>query len=263
MQPQAKFTEEEACRPDIVRSVVRAFSLLRLMNFRQYWTLQELHDETGLPKATLWRLLSTLRHEGYVLAEDKVGTYRLSSKVRELDDGYTESNRMVDLARPILIETTKRIKWPCALGTLDGDSMVVRFSSARHSPLALFTTTVGLRRELLTTAMGRSYLAFCSEKIRMTLLEHVAPASLPVIEDDLAQVRAVGYAVRSGTGDPASSTMAVPVYVDRESVATLSMTTFPRSMNVITIEKHYPVLVDAAEQISLQFRSAELASTQL
>jgi IclR family transcriptional regulator, mhp operon transcriptional activator len=263
MSSQELWEGDTDCRPDIVRSVVRAFSLIRLMNFRRSWTLQALHDETGLPKATLWRLLSTLRHEGYVVAEDRIGTYRLASKVRELDNGYTESNRLADLARPKLIALTKKIKWPLALGTLDIDAMVIQFTSAPYSPLALYTTTVGQRRNLLDSAMGRVHLSFCSANEKTTLLENLvnAPAAMEVdslasIERDLSQIREAGYAVRQVCGyKPASSTLAVPVLVDGESIGALSMTTFPRCMTAATIEKHLPILIETAHSLALEFLS--------
>ncbi|HMX11790.1 MAG TPA: helix-turn-helix domain-containing protein, partial [Burkholderiaceae bacterium] len=112
-----------------MRAVVRALRLLRLMNERPVWTLQALHQASGLPKATLSRLLATLRQEGYVAAEATPGLYRLAGKVRELDGGYTEGSRLVDAGRPILLRVTRQIKWPLALATLDVDAMVVRFSS--------------------------------------------------------------------------------------------------------------------------------------
>jgi IclR family mhp operon transcriptional activator len=263
MNSQALWEGDTDCHPDIVRSVVRAFSLIRLMNFRRSWTLQALHDETGLPKATLWRLLSTLRHEGYVVAEDKIGTYRLAGKVRELDNGYTESNRLADLARPKLIALTKKIKWPLALGTLDIDAMLILFTSAPYSPLALYTTTVGQRRKLLDSAMGRVHLSFCSASERATLFENVINAqaveeedSLASIERDLSQIREAGYAVRHVRGyEPASSTLAVPILVDGESIGALSMTTFPRCMTASTIEKHSPILMETARSLASQFQS--------
>lgn len=253
---------DSECQPDMVRSVTRAFALLRLMNSRQYWSLQALNAETGLAKATLWRLLATLRHEGYVIAEDKVGVYRLTSKVRELNTGYCESTLLSDLARKLLIGVTKQIKWPVALGTLDEDCIVVRFTSLAYSPLAIYATTLGQKRQLLDSAMGRSYLAFCSAEQRARLLDHVIGAPrdareslLATIEKDLIQIRSAGYAVRHHGGTPASSTLAVPVLVQGESIAVLSMTTFPKSMTAATIEKHCPILIETARTIAAEFQS--------
>ncbi len=264
----------ETTRPgsaDTIRAVVRALRLLRLMNERPVWTLHELHQAGALPKATLSRLLATLRQEGYVAAEATPGLYRLSGKVRELDGGYTEGSRLVEVGRPILLRVTRQIKWPLALATLDVDAMVVRFSSMPYSPLAVHTTTLGHRLGLVESALGRAFLAFCSDTERQALLDNLdAPeVSTPDaegpdlrvwprgwVEHDLAQVRAAGCAVRQPNAERGSATLAVPVCVGGEAVAALSMTTFGRSMTAAVVARHRPILAETAEAIAAAF-SAE------
>lgn len=250
---------------EAVRAVVRALRLLRLMNERSVWTLHALHLASGLPKATLSRLLATLRQEGYVASEATPGLYRLSGKVRELDGGYTEGSRLVDAGRPILLQVTRQIKWPLALATLDVDAMVVRFSSMPYSPLAVHTTTLGHRLSLLESALGRAFLAFCSTTEREALLDHLlgaAGGADPVgaggmprdwVLHDLAQVRAAGCAVRQPNAQRGSATLAVPVCVGGEAVAALSMTTFGRSLTAAVVERHRPILAQTAESIARAF----------
>lgn len=258
---------------DTIRAVVRALRLLRLMNEQPVWTLHELHRASALPKATLSRLLATLRQEGYVAAEATPGLYRLAGKVRELDGGYTEGHRLVDAGRPILLRVTRQIKWPLALATLDVDAMVVRFSSMPYSPLAVHTTTLGHRLGLVDSALGRAFLAFCSDTERQVLLDNLyslyspgqdTDAELPDlrawprdwVEHDLAQVRAAGCAVRQPNAERGSATLAVPVRVDGEAVAALSMTTFGRSMTAAVVDRHRPILAETADAIAAAF-SAE------
>lgn len=260
----------ETTRPgaaDAIRAVVRALRLLRLMNERPVWTLHELHKASTLPKATLSRLLATLRLEGYVAAEATPGLYRLAGKVRELDGGYTEGSRLVDAGRPILLQVTREIKWPLALATLDVDAMVVRFSSMPYSPLAVHTTTLGHRLGLVESALGRAFLAFCSDTERQALLDNLyaarqgADAELPDlrawprewVEHDLAQVRTAGCAVRQPNAERGSATLAVPVCVAGEAVAALSMTTFGRSMTAAVVERHRPILAETAQAIAAAF----------
>ncbi len=248
---------------DTIRAVVRALRLLRLMNERPVWTLHELHLASALPKATLSRLLATLRQEGYVAAEATPGLYRLAGKVRELDGGYTEGSRLVEAGRPILLRVTRQIKWPLALATLDVDAMVVRFSSMPYSPLAVHTTTLGHRLGLVDSALGRAFLAFCSDTERQALLDnlYLQDADGPDlrawprdwVEHDLAQVRSAGCAVRQPNAERGSATLAVPVCVGGEAVAALSMTTFGRSLTAAVVAQHRPILVETAEAIAASF----------
>lgn len=236
-----------------VRAVVRTLRLLRLMNQRPLWALMDLHSETGLPKSTLSRLLATLIAEGYVRAEEPAGTYRLTAKVRELDCGYTEYSRLVDVGRSIAVKVTKRIKWPLAIATLDQDAVVVRFSSMPYSPLAVHTTTLGHRLGLLESALGRVYLAFCGEVERKSILDVLmGPAGQGDDEardwvlSDLARIRAEGYAIRQPGAARGSATLAVPILQGGSALASLSMTTFGRSLTPEAIAQHVPILTETA-----------------
>ncbi|MDE2372501.1 MAG: helix-turn-helix domain-containing protein [Burkholderiales bacterium] len=254
-------SDQDASSRGSVRAVVRALRLLRLMNERAVWTLHELHGRTGLPKSTLSRLLATLRDEGYVLADAVAGSYRLGAKVRDLDGGYTEASRLVETGRTILLRVTRQIKWPLALATPDGDAIVVRYSSMPYSPLAVQTTTLGHRLGWCESALGRAYLAFCSAKERACLLDALhgaepAPAARARIEQELAQVRAAGHAVRQPGAGVDSATLAVPVLVRGEAAAALSMTTFGKSMTRRTIAEHAPILVETARAIAEAYEAA-------
>ncbi|WP_438391896.1 helix-turn-helix domain-containing protein [Caballeronia sp. DA-9] len=241
---------------DTIRSVVRALTVLKLMNERPLWMLQDIHHVSGLPKSTLSRLLATLVHEGYVRSEGPPGTYRITSKTCELGAGYSESNRLIDVGSAIALKVTRKIKWPLALGVLDCDAIVVRFSTMPYSPLAVQPTTLGHRLGLVETAMGRIYLAFCSETERDSIFRQLAglkPGGEKLALDwmlrDIARVRAAGYAVRQPSGTRGSATLAVPLLCEGNAIAALSMTTFGRSMTRTVIERHLPILVDTARQI--------------
>lgn len=239
---------------DKIRSVARVLSVLRAMNIKNVSTLHELHYHTALPKSTIFRLLATLVQEGYVIWEEGASIYRLTSKVKELSDGYTEDSRIVDLAKPILLKVTREIKWPLALGFLDRDAIVVRFSSMPYSPLAISSTTLGYRLGLTNTAMGRVYLAFCSDIEREAIFDHIVSKiydtdALRFIRCDLRQVIQAGYALRFVNAMSDSSTLAVPVQADASAFAVLSMTTFGNAMTNETIERHLPILINTAKQI--------------
>src|ERR1700685_1908510 len=161
-----------------IRSVRRAFALLRLLNQREVWDLHSLHESAQLPKPTVYRLLNTLRKAGYVQSDRGTGEYRLAERVQELAAGYTEKSLLVEIGAPGARSVTRRIRWPLALGTLSEDVIVVRYSTMPDSPLAVQTTTLGHRLGLLESAMGFAYLAFCpaSEyEILISLLSEASP----------------------------------------------------------------------------------------
>ena len=249
-----------------IRSIDRALELLRVMNLQDGSQLHELHQRTGLPSPTVYRILATLRRAGYVKPEGG-GRYRLTSQVRELGSGYTDKSLIVDVASPIALRVTRQIRWPLAIGTLDGDAICVRYSTMPYSPLAVQATTLGHRLGLLESAMGHAYLAFCPASERHILVDLLQAAAGPgkLIDpahlDGLLQLtRRRGYGLRLAPSRGASATVAVPICAAEQVQAILSMTTFGRAMTQATLARYVPVLKSTAAGIAAAFAAA--AGTQ-
>jgi IclR family mhp operon transcriptional activator len=199
-----------------------------------------------------------LQAEGYARPEQPAGTWRLAARARELGGGYTEGHALIDQGRNLLLETTRQIKWPLALGLLEVDAIVVRFSSMPYSPLAVHTTTLGHRLSLLESAMGRAYLAFCGETTRDTLLHELGlgedTSDKPLrrwVLHDLRQVAQAGWAVRQPNAERGTATLAVPVCApDEDALAVLGMTTFGKAMTPTVISQHVPLLQATALRLA-------------
>lgn len=242
---------------DRIRAIARALAILRAMNERETWSLHGLHLRVGLPKSTLFRILQTLQAEGYVRAEERTGSYCLTAKVRDLGNGYTERSRLVDLGAPIALAVTRSIKWPLAIGTLDGDALVVRYSTMPYSPLAVHATTLGQRLGLAETAMGKVYLAHCAPHERAVLLQMLRREPLGAVlydEDglcgELALIARQGYAVRLPSTERGSATIAVAIRQGEEVGGALGLTTFGRMMTGQLIATYLPILQRTAEDIA-------------
>jgi IclR family mhp operon transcriptional activator len=226
---------------------------LRLINQRQGIGLNELHRLSGLPKPTVFRILLTLQQEGYVEPDGIPGVYHLTSKVQELSAGYSETSLIVKIGAPIVAATTKAIKWPLAIGTLDGDAMVVRCSTMPRSPLAIQTTTLGHRLNLLESAMGRAYISGCTPATRATLADLACERSPVDAERVIRQAVALGYGLRLPTHTGDSASLAVPVRGEEDPLAVVSLTTFGNTMNNDFIARLLPSLRSTAEDIRLAY----------
>jgi IclR family transcriptional regulator, mhp operon transcriptional activator len=245
-----------------IRSIERALELLRVMNLLDGSQLRELHLRTGLPRPTVYRILATLRRAGYVRAEGS-GRYRLTRQVRELGSGYTDKSLIVDVASPIALRVTRQIRWPLAIGTLDGDAICVRYSTMPYSPLAVQATTLGHRLGLLESAMGHAYLAYCPAAERRILIELLQSAAgsgelmdRAHLDGLLKLTRRRGYGLRLPPSRGASATVAAPVCVAGQVQAILSMTTFGRAMTQATLARYVPVLRSTAAEIAAAFTAA-------
>lgn len=218
-----------------VESVLRALTLLRELNRQRVSSVKDLHAATGLPKATIVRLLKTLCDANYVTNDRRQGGYRVTSNVKALSCGYHGDPLVVEAARPWAIEFTRQHRWPIAMATFDKDAVVVRLSTIPDSPVSPFHGTINLRLDLLTRGLGRAYLAFCPEEERALLLD-----TLGLADDErrtclamLARIRNAGFALRDPAVEPRSSnTIAVPIMRGRDVLATIGMTYYNSAYSV-------------------------------
>jgi len=218
-----------------VQSVVKTLELLAEVNRTSLATVGELHKRTGLPKPTIVRLLETLMAAGYVVRDERMRGYQVTSAVQRLSAGFHGAPLVIEAARPWATALTSQIKWPCAVCLLDRDAVVVRYSTIPDSPISPFHATLGYRLTLGGRALGRAYLLFCPEEERQILRAAMRTSSDPenrsLTDEDLermiTQARFRGYTDRDSNVEPRNSdTIAVPLMQGERVVATFGVTYF-------------------------------------
>lgn len=255
-----------------VRSVVRAVQLLQALNRQPVSTLDFLHEQTRIPKPTIVRMLQTLEGCGMIQHAPQHGAYFLASGVRTLSSGYHSEPLMVEAAAPLLDELTRRVKWPVAMAVLDDMSMVVRYSTIPLSPLALRHSTLNMRLSLVSRALGRAYLAFCSPEQQHALLQALRRSGGPedglaqdpdAVEAVLSEIRRLGYALRDPVVWPASNTVAVPVFDQLGVACSLGLTFFSSTMSPQqAVERYLPALQRVAHDIGERLQALQATESR-
>lgn len=218
-----------------VRSVERTLMILEHLNRNRVTRVSELHEETGLPKPTIVRLLQTLEQTGYVSNDPRHGGYQVTSRVTSLSAGFHGDPLVVEAGRPHAAKLTKLLMWPATIAILQEDAVVVRYSTIPDSPNSPFHTTVNMRLTLDRHALGIAYLAFCPPKQQNTLIRLLSQREAvsrdkadeweALLRLKLKTVRAQGYAERDPTMEPRSSnTIAMPVMDQDRVLGTLGIT---------------------------------------
>ena len=244
-----------------IRAVQRALTLIRLMNKRDSWTLQQIAEESGLAKATAFRLLHTLHEEGYVhMPPRRLGVYRLSSKVRELGAGLTRFTIFADLAEPLIILATRELGWPVSFAMPAAPFMRIVSCGMPYSPEhSAKATSIGREHWMFSSAVGAAYLSRSSEKqIRACLDAAIAEQGAETVNavpapqnllSSLQDVRVAGYALRIANVSDLNSAMAVPVFAGDWTIGAIACSTFPRSLSHAFIRRMLPPLVETAARI--------------
>lgn len=130
------------------------------------------------------------------------------------------SGRFVDLAHPLVEELSRRSGETALIGCLDEKSTkTVYIDKAECGNPIRYTATLGLKRELYATAIGKVLLAhFPQERLetylRTVVLERFTPRTLvdvPALLASLNKVRVTGAAVTEDERIMGASGVAAPI----------------------------------------------------
>ena len=216
----------------IVRGLLRVLSVLRALNENNYATAMQLAKATDLPRPTVDRLLHTLIQAGYVTHAGARDTFRLTNLVRSLSDGFDDEAWVTQVAGPVLAELGDKIVWPTDIATFDRDSMVVRETTHRRSPLSINREVPGFRPPVLLSSLGLVYLAWSTERDQEEILRAIAASDRPDaplardrewVQARLAEVRRRGYGFREGGISEKTGSIAVPVMWRGKSLAAINI----------------------------------------
>jgi IclR family transcriptional regulator, KDG regulon repressor len=155
----------------------------------------------GQPKATIFRILYTLRKLGYVQQDEQSGAYRLTPEVEWL--GRSESRETLKrAARPYLERLRAQFEQTVALAVLDRNQlMYIEILDGLRS--IRMNATVNTYAPLHSTSLGKAILSrLPAEDARsmfnkrpLVKLTSKTITTLTALERHLAEVRSRGYAV--------------------------------------------------------------------
>lgn len=224
-----------------VRSLVRGLGVLKALNQAPggISTTTELAQACGVHRTTVKRILETLRAEGFVRRGEKDGQYYLTFEVRRLSEGFEDEAWIAQVATPLMHASVRELLWPCDLCTAESGFMVVRESTHRWSALSQHRAMIGEKMPMLVTALGRAYLAACTDEEReavLALLEQRADWIGDMARDRRAvqalidETRHRGYACNDGewSREAHFAAIAVPLFCGDSLLGVLNMV-FPKA----------------------------------
>lgn len=215
----------------VIEPIRRGFAVLEALSRRRSSTLALLVEETGLPRPTVVRLLHTLIALGYASRISRLQGYRLTDRVLGLSESIRFVDHLVDAAMPHMSSFTAEHGWPLYLATLSYGAVVIRHSTAPESPMSFEGAGLNARRPALISALGRAWLAFCSEEERRTFLRDIGGLNRrqeAALEEVLMRVRRDGVAFTQPPRPTRLHGMAVPIRHGSRVLGSLSIR-FPRS----------------------------------
>jgi IclR family transcriptional regulator, mhp operon transcriptional activator len=254
-----------------VRSVERAFSVLRAVNVMSDASVEAVARMTGLSWATALRMLETLEGLGYVTRGAGGGKYRPAIGVRALSDGFRDETWISEFAGSGLERLTEKFGWPAIFSTLDGTEMMVRESTQSKTPLAIERGMLGRRVPLLSSSGGRAYLSYTSEAEREHLLSLLRQrggddqkfVDSAAFKRMMRQIRYDGYAQRYRGTMPMTSSIAVPVLFNDHIVGCITIIWIASALSLEDAASRYvkPLQNLARDLASKSMRLYSMAET--
>ena len=185
-----------------VRALRRGLAILDILARHGPGRLSDVARKAQIPKSTTRRMLSALENAGYVRRTlgDDLFRSNIAAPGQSVSPPNRSAGRIVHAARPVLEALSKEVVWPSDVFVRDGLELQVIETTRPLTPLLVNRNQIGERVDMVTTAVGRAYLAYCPEAERREVLQGLGVSRRDLDTLGLAAIieetRRVGFAVR-------------------------------------------------------------------
>jgi IclR family KDG regulon transcriptional repressor len=219
--------------------------------------ISRLANRLGLAKSTVHRLATTLIDAGVLEQNPETGKYRLGLLVFELGSLVRRKIDVYNEAKPWLFALRDQTGETVHLAVLGRQGLVyINFIESQKA--IRMSSGLGQRKPLHCTAEGKALLAFQpSEVIERAIaagLDRLTPRTITdpaALRDELAVVRARGYATDDEECEPGMRCIAAPVRDDSGVVSAAVGIAGPvQRLTKKMLLSHAPALVNAVASIS-------------
>ncbi|MBP6019316.1 MAG: helix-turn-helix domain-containing protein [Burkholderiaceae bacterium] len=152
-----------------VNALIRGLLVLEAVNTQGPAGLSQIWRSTGLPKATVFRLLESLRATGYLVYDEKAQTYQVGLRTLALSNNVSYERQLLQMSAPVMTGFRETLGWPSDLAVFQHDKMVI-VDTNRQPGMLSANRSIGSRVPMMASATGRVYLASIGASEREKLL---------------------------------------------------------------------------------------------
>lgn len=215
------------------------------------------------PKATLYRFLQTLTHQGMLGYDQDRQTYALGVRLVRLAHAAWTQSSLAPLARPFVDALSVAVGETIHLAQLDlGQVLYVDKRNAAR-PVEMFSQA-GKVGPAYCTGVGKAMLAFLPEDALRRAMDRQSfhrftPTTLDTPERlmaDLAAIRARGYSLDREEHEPGIICIALPILTRTGRViGALSVTSTTARSTLAALEELAPKIGETAARIAAEAES--------
>src|SRR5712692_5934316 len=249
-----------------VDAAAKALELLSVFSFREpRLSLADLATRTGIPRATAFRLLSTLEQSGFLAKVH--GAYQLGIKCFVLGNIVAGGLDLRETAHPHLVALRDTTRETTQIAILDHWQVVYLERMLSPLPVGFMRSRAGAILPAYCTGLGKALLAFRpeTEVTAWAMTQTLKPltrntiTSLEQLLDELRTIRARGYGIDQEEREIGVRCIAAPVRNhEGDVVAAISVAgpseRMPRTLVGSAMAK---LVVAAAQEISLELGAVQ------
>ncbi|PIE53718.1 MAG: IclR family transcriptional regulator [Dethiosulfovibrio peptidovorans] len=185
-----------------VKSVVKAFSIMEALDKWGELSIGQLSEALEMDKATVHRLVSTMREAGYVNQDPDTRRYSNSLKLLAMGNRVMDRTGILKVARPHIKHLAGETGETVNLGILVG-SKIVYIDKLESSSTIKVGQDIGADVPCYCSALGKAILAYSSDAVAEKILDHVVMRRYTknsivdkvALQEELRRVRETGFAL--------------------------------------------------------------------
>ncbi len=248
-----------------VNALMRGLLVLEAVNAYGPAGLSQVQHHTGIPKATVLRLLESLRQAGYLTFDADSRTYQVGLRALALSNNVSSDDNLLQIARPIMARLREKMGWPSDLAVFQHDKMVI-VDTNRQPGILSSNRSIGSRVPMLASATGRAYLAAVPEAEQQRILLHLKDATDPfeklardpaAVQRILTETARRGYALSDQEFLKTNRGAAVAVMRGPQVVCVINLIAVAALATLADVEQRYvPMLFEAKAELEQKLAGA-------
>ncbi|MDC7227857.1 MAG: IclR family transcriptional regulator [Spirochaetales bacterium] len=188
----------------LIPNIARALKIIEyLAKVKNEASITEISDDFDYPKNSVFRILNTLEYYGYV--EETQRKYKATPRLLYLGYAGMRNNGITENSIDIMHSIRDELNETVMLGTLLGNEIVI-IEQLPSFQYIKFTTEIGHRVNIHTSAPGKAIAAYLPEMERADLLSHLTftrftNGTIPSqseMNTELEKVKERGFAIDNG-----------------------------------------------------------------
>ena len=245
---------------DTVQVVSKAFKILEILSIKSWQGVSELARSLSCQKSTIFRILNTLRKEGFIIQDKENEKYALTLKLFTLGATTVNNLDLTQSTRPVIIRLSQASKETIHLCTIDNDQLVyLQKIESPHSLQVNMMSRIGQSTPFYCTGVGKVLLAYQPEEkillyLRSNSLKRFTANTITkkiALRAELMGVRTKGYAYDNEEHEIGVRCVAAPIFNQAGTViAALSVSGPTVRINDAKLAEIRQLVVLATKEIS-------------